>query len=196
MKLKINRETTIGLSVLLVLMVVLGVVAVRRFFRHHIPHEEIVALEEAKLGDEQAADLAKHEMEWPRKPESLSSVAPADRDSMPPSDNREHWKNAVKERKRETPADSPAASLITSDPPAISDTPRNVKPERREHERTQTDSPSAPSLTHDRYSMGGDFSREKSGIPTHNANWAIRRQSGNGRLTVDGGPSGGRRPGG
>ena len=153
MKLKINRETTIGLSVLLVLMVVLGVVAVRRFFRPHIPHEEIVALEEAKLGDEQAADRAKHEMEWPRKPESLSSVAPADRDSMPPSDNREHWKNAVKERKRETPADSPAASLIASDPPAISDTPRNVKPERREHERTQTDSPSAPSLTDDRYSM-------------------------------------------
>ena len=33
MKLNVNRETTIGLSVLLVLLVILGVVAVRRFLR-------------------------------------------------------------------------------------------------------------------------------------------------------------------
>ena len=41
MKLNVNRETTIGLSVLLVLLVILGVVAVRRFMRP-IPPEAIV----------------------------------------------------------------------------------------------------------------------------------------------------------
>ena len=39
MKLKINRETLIGLSVLLVLLVTLGVVAARRFMRPKVPSE-------------------------------------------------------------------------------------------------------------------------------------------------------------
>ena len=54
MKLKINRETAIGLSVLLVLLVILGVVFARRLFHR----EAIVAMEEEKHIEEPRDDRA------------------------------------------------------------------------------------------------------------------------------------------
>ena len=43
MKLNFKRETTIGLSVLLLLVVILGIVAVRRFTRPNVPPEILAA---------------------------------------------------------------------------------------------------------------------------------------------------------
>jgi nucleoid-associated protein YgaU len=49
MKLKINRETTIGLSVLLLLLITLGAVAARQFMRPRVPPEAVARAEEKAL---------------------------------------------------------------------------------------------------------------------------------------------------
>ena len=154
MKFRINRETTIGLSVLLILLIILGVVAVRRFFRPHIPAEAIAVMEEVKRAEEPAAERARHEMEWPQKPDSLFPVAATNQDHVPTGEDREHRNNGLEERRRETPPGSSVPSLITSNPPL------NAKLDRREHERAEADSAAGPPAADNRYGLE-TFSAEK-----------------------------------
>ncbi len=154
MKLSVNRETTIGLSVLLVLLVILGVVAVRRFMRPTVPLEARIAREEEKRVEELPDHRSKREADSFSKPALLTPVDTPHRDSLQALDYPGHWNTASKERKRDTPASSTESSLIASDPTATSAPPVSAESGRREHERTRTFAPSAttPTSTDDRYS--------------------------------------------
>ncbi len=152
MKLNVNRETKIGLSILLVLLVILGVVAVRRFMRPNLLHEEIVA--EEKRAEEPRENRSKREPDPLAKPALLVPVETHRQDSLQPMDDPGHWNTASQESKRERPTSSPASSLIAADPPAISIPPESAKPHKRDGERASTHvSPEPPSeASDDRYS--------------------------------------------
>ena len=81
MKLNVNRETTIGLSVLLVLLVVLGVVAVRRFLRPIFLMRRSLPRRRRSCR-RTFADRAKHETESCPKPALLTPVETPDRDQL------------------------------------------------------------------------------------------------------------------
>ena len=104
MKLKIKRETTIGLSVLLVLLVILGTVAVRRLMRRDVPPlEEAIAKAEEKPFECPPTDRGKREPDLFPKPVVLAPVETPHRDTLQPPDDPGHWNANSKEGKRQTP---------------------------------------------------------------------------------------------
>jgi len=117
MKPNIKREAAIGLSVLLVLLVILGVIAVRRFMQPSTTLEAAVAVTETKTAEAPSAHSAKQEMDSSQKPALLTPVAAPGRDSLQPLDDPGHWNTMTKETKTETPVSSLASSPIASDPP-------------------------------------------------------------------------------
>ena len=154
---RFNRETLVGLSILLVLLITLGAVLARRFFRPHERAETIVAMEEARLGDVQGErekhEHEKHDLEWPRKPELLTPVAAPHREDAPSLDDPSHWSNAPKEKREETRFNPTVSSSIPADPPIF------PKP-RGDHERMKTEAPSGPSLGEDHHLPAAE-AREK-----------------------------------
>ena len=138
MKLNVNRETTIGLSVLLVLLVILGVVAVRRFMRPNLLHEE-----DRWRRRSVPKNLREHRSK--REAGLAAETGLADtRGDAPIAIACSRWTiRAIgtplrRRAKRETPTSSPASSLIAADPPAISIPPESAKPHRRDGERAST----------------------------------------------------------
>ncbi len=116
MKLNVNRETTIGLSVLLVLLVILGVVAAQRFLRPNRFHEATARAEEEKPAEALFADMAKHKRDSCPKPALLTPVEKPNRDPLRSLDDPDHWNTAAREMRTETPASS-AASRPSADRP-------------------------------------------------------------------------------
>jgi len=169
MKLKINREVAIGLSVLQALLVILGGVAVRRIFNH----EAIVALEEEKHGEEPRAEGAEHGLEWPRKSEIAATAANFDHDHAPGTGDWEHRNDAAKELKKETRAI--VTELIHPEPPAV------LKPQRREVERPKINSLPAPLPTDERYSAEAIPREKNREFPAANANSIVVRAGGDER---------------
>ena len=132
MKLKINRETLIGLSVLLVLLVTLGVVAARRFMRPKVPPEAALV-----RAEEKAVERDSSETEAFSKPVLVSPVDKPDRESRLALDDPSHWNSnstpsprpspggrgeldarpSAEERKEghETSASSPPPGVIAAD---------------------------------------------------------------------------------
>ncbi len=155
---RLTRETLVGLSILLVLLIALGTVLARRFFRSHERAEAIVAMEEARLGDtpgeQEKHDREKHDLEWPRKSDLLTPVAAPHREDAPSLDDANHWNNTPKERREETRFNPAVSSTVPADPPIF------PKP-RGDHERMKTDLPSGPSLGEDHHSPAAE-AREKS----------------------------------
>ncbi len=161
MKPKINRETVIGLSVLVLLLVILVGVAVRRWMRPNLPPEEIVAREEAKHEEERLDHRSKREAESLQKPDLLTPVATVNRDKLQALDDPGHWNAAAKERRKEARENSPPVGLIASDPPAISDSLESAR-HKREGERTSTAAPPelSPAANDDRYAAATEPSAE------------------------------------
>ena len=153
MKRKINRETVIGLSVLAVLLVILGVVVVRRFMRPHIPPELAVALAEEKPIEEPPLHHSKREADSLPKPTLLTPADLPKRDRLQSSEDLGHWNADSKEGRREAPTIAMAPSPIASDPPIISRPQEDARPHRRDEEPRTTYAPSGPALTasDDRY---------------------------------------------
>ncbi|MGO9115315.1 MAG: LysM peptidoglycan-binding domain-containing protein [Thermoguttaceae bacterium] len=135
MKLNIKRETTIGLSVLLVLLVILGTVAARRFMRPNLPFDAAVARAEEKSLEGPPGDHREREADSFSKPALLTPVEMPHRDGMQSLDEPGHWDTTAKERKRETPTNSAASTLIVADPPTNLSLPVNSKSDRREDKR-------------------------------------------------------------
>ena len=95
MKRRINRETAIGLSVLLLLLVILVGVAALRGMRPNLPSEAIVAREEAKHEEECFDHRSQREAESLHKSDLLTPVAAAHRDSLQALDDPGHRNNAA-----------------------------------------------------------------------------------------------------
>jgi len=157
MKLKINREIAIGLSVLLALLVILGAVAVHRFFHR----EEIVAMEEEKRSEEPRVERKESELDWPRKPELPPAAAIVDRDHMPSLGGSEHRNDLPNELKKDVQAI--AKGLIHPEP-------RDVpKTERTESKHSKIDPVPAPFPPDGRYSPEAMSGGKEWKSPTTNA---------------------------
>jgi len=167
MKLKINREVAIGLTALLVLLVILGGVAVRRFFHR----EAIVAMEEEKHGEEARSDRAEHALEWPSKPEIPTAAAIADGDRTPRSGDWEHRNDPAKELKKEVKAAAAESIHVVEDVLA--------KPEeKRERERNKIDPVPVPILTDGRYSPEAIPHEKDREFPAANSSSTVVRVGG------------------
>jgi nucleoid-associated protein YgaU len=116
MKLNIHRETTIGLSVLLVLLVILGVVAARRFLRPSTTPEPTVAALEAKLAEAPPANIPTPDVDSSSKPALLTPVATPNHDSLQPLDDPGNWNTAMKETRAKTSTSSTARTLAANRP--------------------------------------------------------------------------------
>ena len=153
MKLNVNRETTIGLSVLLVLLAILAGVAAWRFTRSHVPAEALLAREENR-GEEPIADRSHWEAEFHAKPASLTPAEPPDREKLRSLDDPSHCETA-KEKKRDLSADFPASGLVVAaaseadSPPAHAES----KKEQREAARDFASGHARSAETDDRYSV-------------------------------------------
>ncbi len=92
MKLKINREITIGLSVLAVLLVALGAVVVHRFMRPHVPPDALAKAEE-KAREERPVEHLKRvrEAESLPKPLLLPPAETPHGDRLHHADNPGNW---------------------------------------------------------------------------------------------------------
>ena len=135
MKINIKRETTIGLSVLLVLTLILGTVAARRFIRSRHAMEEALANAEEKTIDGPSGEHREHGLDGFPKPSALTPLEMPHREKVQPLDDPGHWNNPTIERRKDTPAVSPASSLIAVDPPATLNSPMITKSEKRKDER-------------------------------------------------------------
>lgn len=157
MKRRINRETAIGLSVLLLLLVILVGVAIRRFMRPTLPPEAIAAREEAKHEEEHLEHRAKQEMQT-QKPDLLTPVATENHDRLQALDDPGHWGHAAKERRKETPTSSPDGGPTASDPPITPGSPEGAMLHKHEGERTSTFGPPQlpPATGDDRYSVAAN----------------------------------------
>ncbi len=132
MKLNIRRETTIGLSLLLLLLVILGVVATRRFMRRgpH-PEETVAALEEMPL-EARFPHHEKHEEDSSRKPSLPAPEAAPRHESERRLDDLGNWNNPSREVKTEMPKHEREAGLTAPDPPVVASPPAGAKPDRTE----------------------------------------------------------------
>ncbi len=130
MKFNVKREAAIGLSILLLLLIILGTVAIRRFMRRELPPDEAIAKVEEKSHEEHRAEPRKPQPELFPKPVVLTPVETPRRDSLQPPGDPGRWNGATKEKKKE-------AQTV-------------AKLDERENERTMTRvSPEPPPMTSD-----------------------------------------------
>ena len=150
MKLSVNREVTIGLSVLGVLLVVLGIVAVRRFMRPRIPPEAVIAREEEKRVEELHDHHLKHEADSPPTLGFPAAETPHC-DGLQSPDDPGRWKG--EEKHKEATASAPPG-LVSADPPTIPGMPEGGDSPKKEREHPRTYARAEPTTisNDDRYS--------------------------------------------
>ena len=155
MKLKISRETAIGLSVLLLLTVILVVVAVRRFTRPG-PHPDTTI---AQLEERQNEHRSK-EIEA-RRPTFADSAPMTVPDAEHVYDKPVQWDAAAKEHHEEKAVHSPDSGLKAIDaaaPPslAIHDRPHDDEHTEDKHKQAAREPATlSPEASDDRYAVPG-----------------------------------------
>jgi nucleoid-associated protein YgaU len=148
MKLNFPKETTIGLSFLLVLLIILGAVAVHRFTRPRMPIEASGAGPEEKRVGELSSNHPKHEQDlFPKSAFSAPVEAQGHKDARN-LDDHNHWNAASNEKRTEGAAPAPIAMDSLRSPGM---TPATEQEKRQQERKTIQQPETAATPSDDRY---------------------------------------------
>jgi nucleoid-associated protein YgaU len=153
MKLNVHRETTIGLSVLLVLLVILGIVAVRRLMRPGVSAEVAATAADPKPAAPPSTNNEPKAADSLLMPSSLTPTTERSHNAVQPLDDHGHWNAAGKESRTDMHAGSMAPGSIASDPPTASNPLASPTTGMAPSQPATTDTPPAlaPAAIDDRY---------------------------------------------